>query len=143
MPFLENVAFLALAAALAITGYFYWLLMTPVTVGNVQLRLGNYCYLGTKALHLSENSRLAPGGLQRGSCGCLAEKLVNGGGPAAAAALTEGARRLGVLGMRRKLSSGQNGGGLLSKTGAADLLAAEFAERYVSAANACVAAAGS
>ena len=114
--------------------------MTPVTAENVQSRLTNYCYLGTKALQINENSRLALEKLERGSCRCLAQKLVGDATPAAAAALTEGARRLGMFGLRRRMASEKSeGGGLLSKTGLSDKLVAEFAERYVKAANACTA----
>lgn len=115
----------------------YFLLMTPVTAENVQTRLTNYCYLGAKALQINENSRLALDKLERGSCGCLAGKLVSEAGSAVAATLTEGARRLGVFGLRRKLASEKSGGGLLLKSGLSDKLVAEFAERYVKAANAC------
>mgnify|MGYP003543285128 CR=1 FL=1 len=126
--------------ALALGAYFYWLLMTPVTAENVQTRLTNYCYLGTKALQINESSRLALEKLERGSCRCLAQKLVGDTTPAAAAALTEGARRLGMFGMRRRMASEKSeGGGLLSKTGLSEKLVAEFAESYVKAANACTA----
>jgi hypothetical protein len=143
MRLLKTIIILALAVALVIGAYLYWLLMTPVNAANVQLRLTNYCYLGTKALQINQNSRLALEGLERGSCSCLAEKLVSQAGPIPAAALTEGARRLGVFGLRRKIGAENKGGGLLSKTGVSDRLIAEFAERYVTAANACIAAAGS
>jgi hypothetical protein len=143
MRLLKTILILALAAALAIGAYLYWLLMTPVSADNVQLRLTNYCYLGTKALQINENSRLALAGLERGSCSCLAEELVTKAGPIPAAALTEGARRLGVFGLRRKIGAENKGGGLLSKAGVSDKLIAEFAERYVTAANGCIAAAGS
>jgi hypothetical protein len=136
---------LAMALLLAASGaglYLYWFLMTPVTADNVRSRLTKYCYLGTKALQINENSKLALEKLPRGSCGCLADKLVSQAGPVPAAALTEGARRLGVFGLRRKIGAENKGGGLLSKSGISDKLVAEFAERYVMAANACIAAAG-
>ena len=129
-----------LLLVLSIGLYLYQLLITPVTAENVQFRLTNYCYLGAKALQINENSKPALEKLERGSCGCLAEKLVGEAGPAASAALTEGARRLGMFGLRRKLASENIGGGLLSKTGLSDRLVTEFAERYVKAANACGAA---
>jgi hypothetical protein len=121
--------------------YLYWLFMTPVTADNVQTRLTNYCHLGTKALQINENSKLVLEQLPRGSCGCLADKLVSDANPTTAATLTDGARRLGIFGLRRKLGSEKGGGGLLSKSGLSDNLIAEFAERYVRAANACMAGA--
>ena len=140
MRYLKYALALLLTFALAVSLYFYWLLLTPVTAENVQSRLTNYCYLGTKALQINENSRLALEKLGRGSCRCLADKLVSEATPAAAAALTEGARRLGMFGLRRRMASEKSeGGGLLSKTGLSDKLVAEFAERYVKAANACTA----
>ena len=140
MRLFKAVIILALATALAFGAFLYWLLMTPVTAANVQLRLTSYCYLGTKALQVNENARLALEKLPRGSCGCLANKLVSEANPSAAATLTEGARRLGLFGLRRKMASdGNESGGLLSKSGISDKLAAEFAERYTAAANACVA----
>jgi hypothetical protein len=137
MRSLKFASVVLLVFAAAICAYFWILLMTPVTAANVQFRLTNYCYLGTKALQINENSKLALDGLGRGSCRCLAEKLVSGASPAGAAALTEGARRLGMFGLRRKMASENKGGGLLSKSGVTDKLVAEFAERYVNAANAC------
>jgi hypothetical protein len=143
MRLLKTVVILTLTVGLAIGSYLYWLLMTPVNAANVEFRLTNYCYLCTKALQINENSRLALAGLGRGSCSCLAERLVSQAGLVPAAALTEGARRLGVFGLRRKIGAENKGGGLLSKTGVSDKLIAEFAERYATAANACIAAAGS
>jgi hypothetical protein len=137
MRYLKYLLVVLVILGLVFSGYFYWLFMTPVSADNVQTRLTNYCYLGTKALQINENSRLALEKLPRGSCGCLAEKLVSGASPTAAAALTEGARRLGIFGLRRKLDSEMRSGGLLSKSGLSDKLVAEFAERYVKAANAC------
>ena len=139
MRSLKFASVVLLVFAAAISAYFWILLMTPVTAANVQFRLTNYCYLGTKALQINENARLALAGLGRGSCRCLAEKLVGGASPAGAAVLTEGARRLGVFGLRRKMNSENKGGGLLSKSGVSDKLVAEFAVRYVNAANACTA----
>lgn len=138
MRYLKYLLVVLVILGLAFGGYFYWLFMTPITADNVQTRLTNYCYLGTKALQINENSRLVLEKLPRGSCGCLAERLVGEASPAVAGTLTEGARRVGVFGLRRKMASEKrDGGGLLSKTGLSDRLAAEFAERYVKAANAC------
>jgi hypothetical protein len=139
MRYLKYPLAVMLTLAIALAAYLYFILMTPVTAANVQFRLTNYCYLGTKALQINENSKLALEGLGRGSCRCLSEKLVSGASPEGAAALTEGARRLGMFGLRRKMNSENKGGGLLSKSGVSDKLVAEFAERYVNAANACTA----
>ncbi len=143
MRLLKTITILALAAALAIGAYLYWLLMTPVTAGNVQLRLTNYCYLGTKALQLNENAQLLLEKLERGSCSCLADKLVSESGLVPATALTEGARRLGLFGFRHRPGTSRSDGGLLPKAAIKDRLITEFADRYVTAANACIAAAGS
>jgi hypothetical protein len=139
MRLVKTVIILALAAALTIGAYLYWLLMTPVNAGNVQVRLTSYCYLGTKALQINESSRVVLEKLKRGSCGCLSARLVSEAGSDAAAKVTEAARRLGVIGIKRNWSQGPKdaGGGIISGSGLKDRILQEFSERYVKAANAC------
>jgi hypothetical protein len=127
--------------ALALIGgaFLSYIVLAPVTAGNVRLRLTSVCVMGTAALRFNDAAAAELEKLTKGSCGCLSQRLVDEAGPEVAATVTEAARKLGVFGIKRKWGRGakEEREGLLKSFSLKDKVFQEFSERYVKAANAC------
>lgn len=141
---MRALKFVLLAAVLILIiggAFLSYVLLAPVTANNVRFRLTSVCAMGTAALRLNEAAAQVMHKLNKGSCGCLSGRLVNEAGPQVAAKVTEAARRLGIIGVRRKINAaGENGeadNGLLESARLKDKIILEFSERYVKSANAC------
>jgi hypothetical protein len=127
--------------ALVLTGgaFLSYIVLVPVSAGNVQFRLTSVCAMGTAALRFNDAAAAELEKLTKGSCGCLSQRLVDEAGTEVAAAVTEAARKLGVFGIKRKWGKGakEQREGMLKSFSLRDKVIQEFSERYVKAANAC------
>ncbi len=93
-----------LFSALAALGYVAFLLMTPVTEGNLQSRVTSLCTVGNIAMQIDRKYRLTGLSRQDSDCRCLSRKLLQDHGKAEAARLADTTRQLFVNAMRAKLT---------------------------------------
>ena len=80
----STFAGLLLVMAVA-AGYFMNVMLTQVTPGNVEPRFTSLCLIGLNAFKLDQRDRIRTLSLGSFSCSCVAEKIIEENGPAAAA----------------------------------------------------------
>ena len=90
--------------AVVVAGYFATVLMTPATPGNVESRLTGICQIGLNAFKLDQRDRIRTQKLESFSCGCVAKKIVEENGPAAAARTANIFRKTLTAALRRLIT---------------------------------------